>query len=80
MSSKRAASFFQQGYFDFKKGREFRWAEWVNHPFINEYRAGWEKAKQEMLSSLSAETLREVKKLTAKPWWKRWLNAAGYRW
>ena len=64
-TSQRFDTFYQQGYNDFVKKRDFRWK---SHPYLGAYTAGWNQAKQEWATD-------EVKK--TPPWWHSWLHKVG---
>lgn len=66
-TAQRKQTFFLQGYQDFLKDRPFRWAQ---HTFLDQYRAGWLKAQQDLAEVLPVEP--------KKPWWKRLLAKVGF--
>lgn len=78
MSDSRADAFERQGYQDFMKGRPFRWAEWTKHPYLPQYKKGWDTAKEEFMRSLPPDFRKAVNKAMRKPWWKRLLAWAGF--
>lgn len=63
-TAQRKHAFYMQGYNDRRKGNYFRWKA---HPYLKEYKAGWNSAEGAMLK----EAAKRLK------WWQRLLKKVG---